>query len=105
MNRVIIIAEAGVNHNGSTDIAKQLILKACEAGVDYVKFQTSKSASTVTSKFAEMADYQKTNLCKEESQLEMLKSFVLSFDEYAPRSTSPFIFPSIAAGKTSGSLS
>lgn len=83
MNRVIIIAEAGVNHNGSTDIAKQLILKACEAGVDYVKFQTSKSASTVTSKFAEMADYQKTNLCKEESQLEMLKSFVLSFDEYA----------------------
>ncbi len=79
---VIIIAEAGVNHNGSIDLAKQLIDKAKSANVDYVKFQTSRSASSVTSKYATMADYQKSNIGVEESQLEMLKSLVLKFTDF-----------------------
>lgn len=83
MNKVIIIAEAGVNHNGNVNLAKQLIDEAAIAGVDYVKFQTSKSATSVTSGIAKMADYQKANLKKDESQLDMLKSLVLSFDSFA----------------------
>ena len=59
MNKVIIIAEAGVNHNGDIAIAKQLIDEAKQAGADYVKFQTATSPSAVTSKFANMAEYQK----------------------------------------------
>lgn len=82
MNKVIIIAEAGVNHNGCIDLAKQLIDKAKAANVDYVKFQTSRSASSVTSKYAAMADYQKSNIGVEESQLEMLKSLVLEFTDF-----------------------
>ena len=83
MSKTIIIAEAGVNHNGSIDLAKQLIDKARFADVDYVKFQTSKSASSVTSKYATMADYQKLNVGVEESQLEMLKSLVLKFSDFS----------------------
>jgi N-acetylneuraminate synthase/N,N'-diacetyllegionaminate synthase len=72
-NRVIIIAEAGVNHNGSYENAKKLILAGAEAGVDYVKFQTFK-ASKLVSKDAEKADYQKRNTNDESiSQFEMLK--------------------------------
>jgi N,N'-diacetyllegionaminate synthase len=73
---VIIIAEAGVNHNGSLSNAKLLIDKACEAGVDYIKFQTFKSAKVV-SKFAVKAAYQKLTDTKEESQLDMLKKLEL----------------------------
>ena len=80
--RTIIIAEAGVNHNGSLDLAQKLVDQAVLADVDYVKFQTSKSACTVTSRFAEMADYQKENLKKNESQLEMIKTLVLTFRDY-----------------------
>ena len=61
MNHTIIIAEAGVNHNGSIELAKQLVDKAVEAGVDYIKFQTFKAANLVT-KSAQQADYQKKNI-------------------------------------------
>ena len=84
MNKhVIIIAEAGVNHNGDYELAKQLVLKAKEAGVDYVKFQTAKP-ELVISKFAEMADYQKANTGKVESQLEMCKRIHLKLEDYKP---------------------
>jgi len=72
-NKVLIIAEAGVNHNGSYENAKKLILAGAEAGVDYVKFQTFKASKLVT-KDAEKADYQKRNTNDESiSQFEMLK--------------------------------
>ena len=81
MERTLIIAEAGVNHNGSLDMAKQLVEKAKECGADIVKFQTAKLDSLV-SKSAQMADYQKKNIGVEESQKEMLSKLLLSFDEF-----------------------
>lgn len=82
MSKTIIIAEAGVNHNGSLDLAKQLVKRAHEAGVDYVKFQTFKSEKVV-SKNAKKADYQIENTGKkEESQLEMVKKLELSYDDH-----------------------
>ena len=75
--KVIIIAEAGVNHNGSMETAKQLIDVAAKAGVDYVKFQTFKAAKLVT-KSAARADYQNTNTKDTDSQYEMLKKLELS---------------------------
>ena len=48
MKHTIIIAEAGVNHNGSIELAKQLVDKAVEAGVDYIKFQTFKASKLVS---------------------------------------------------------
>lgn len=77
MKRTLIIAEAGVNHNGSIDTAKQLIDVAAEAGVDYVKFQTFKAAKLVT-KSAARADYQNTNTKNTDSQFEMLQKLELS---------------------------
>ncbi len=76
---VLIIAEAGVNHNGSLDIAKKLIDQAVEAGVDIIKFQTFKSEKLV-SKSARQADYQKKNIgsSADDSQLNMLKKLELS---------------------------
>lgn len=82
MTNVIIIAEAGVNHNGSLELAKQLINEAQKSGADYVKFQTSEKPETVMSKFAQMADYQKTNIGKEESQLDMVKKLRLTFSDF-----------------------
>ncbi|MES2808650.1 MAG: N-acetylneuraminate synthase [Bacteroidota bacterium] len=77
MKNTVIIAEAGVNHNGSMDLAKQLIDVAAEAGADYVKFQTFKS-ELVISKNAKKADYQIANTEDEvESQLEMVKKYEL----------------------------
>lgn len=82
MNKVIIIAEAGVNHNGDIEIAKKLIDVAVEAGVDYVKFQTFKSESLV-SKFAKKAHYQIENTQDAvESQLQMLKKLELSNSQH-----------------------
>ncbi len=80
-NKVLIIAEAGVNHNGSLELAKQLVGVAKDCGVDVVKFQTAKLDSLV-SKFAEMADYQKNNIGKEESQKSMLSKILLSYEDF-----------------------
>ncbi len=81
MGGTLIIAEAGINHNGSFKIAKKLVRTAKACGADIVKFQTAKLDSLV-SKFAEMADYQKKNTGKIESQKEMLSKLLLSFDEF-----------------------
>ena len=81
MSHVVIIAEAGVNHNGSLDMAMQLIDAAAEAGVDYVKFQTFK-ADKLVSRDAGMADYQKTNTGTDESQYEMLRKLELSAEHH-----------------------
>ena len=61
MEKVLIIAEAGVNHNGSLKLAKQLVDVAAAAGVDIVKFQTFR-AENLVSEQAVQADYQKRNL-------------------------------------------
>ena len=74
---IFIIAEAGVNHNGSTDVAKQLIDLAAIAGADAVKFQTF-SASRLVTKHAQKADYQKLNSGTDESQFTMLKKLELN---------------------------
>jgi N-acetylneuraminate synthase len=77
MKNTLIIAEAGVNHNGSLELAKKLIDAAVDAGVDYVKFQTFK-AEKLVSKTAKKADYQIDNTGnKEESQFEMIKKLEL----------------------------
>lgn len=82
MGRTLIIAEAGVNHNGSMVNAFKLIDAAVEAGVDFVKFQTFKSEKLV-SKNAQKAQYQKVNTGKsEESQLEMLQKLELSHSDH-----------------------
>lgn len=82
MSKVLIIAEAGVNHNGSMQIAKQLVDKAVEAGVDIIKFQTFKSEKLV-SKAAKQAEYQQRNIGKEdEGQLAMLKKLELSVENH-----------------------
>ncbi|WP_234122904.1 N-acetylneuraminate synthase [Clostridium hydrogenum] len=81
MNKVFIIAEAGVNHNGDINIAKKLIDEAAICGADAIKFQTFKAANLVT-KNAKQADYQINNLNKETSQFEMLKKLELSYKEY-----------------------
>ena len=74
---VLIIAEAGVNHNGSIKMAKQLIDVATEAGADIVKFQTFKAGKLV-SKAARQAEYQKANLKNmDDSQYNMLKRLEL----------------------------
>lgn len=82
MEKVIIIAEAGVNHNGDINLAKYLIDVAVAAGVDYVKFQTFKSENLV-SKSAKKADYQIENTQnKTENQLQMLKKLELSHEQH-----------------------
>lgn len=76
--RVLIIAEAGGNHNGSLDIAKRLVDEAADAGVDIVKFQTFK-AEKLVSKSAKQAEYQQRNMGKtDDSQYSMLKKLELS---------------------------
>ena len=79
--RTLIIAEAGINHNGDISLAKQLIDEAKKAGVDIVKFQTWKTELLVT-KDAEQAEYQEQNTGKTESQFDMLKKLELSYDDF-----------------------
>jgi len=74
--KTFIIAEAGVNHNGSLGIAKKMIDAASGAGADAVKFQTFK-AEDVISKYAPKADYQKKSTDKNETQLEMVRKLEL----------------------------
>jgi N,N'-diacetyllegionaminate synthase len=82
MNRTIIIAEAGVNHNGDINIAKKLIDAAAEAKADYVKFQTFKANKLVT-KSAAKAAYQKKNIGDaDEAQFEMLHKLELSENDH-----------------------
>ena len=77
MNKVFIIAEAGVNHNGDINLAKKLIDIAAKAGADAVKFQTFKATLNI-SKNAQKANYQKQNTDKNESQLDMIKKLELN---------------------------
>ena len=77
---VYIIAEAGVNHNGSFETACRLVDAAKDAGVDCIKFQTFKSENLV-SQGAQKADYQKTTT-GDGSQVDMLKKLELSFDDF-----------------------
>lgn len=76
----IIIAEAGVNHNGSLKLALEMVDAAAQAGADYIKFQTFKAENLVTSDGV-TATYQKNN-CNADSQLEMLRSLELTFDDF-----------------------
>ena len=78
---IIIIAEAGVNHNGNVEIAKKMVLAAKKAGADYIKFQTF-CPEKLVSKSAEKADYQKQNTIAQESQLEMLQQLALTQDDF-----------------------
>ena len=77
-----IIAEAGVNHNGSLDMAKEMVITAKKIGVDAIKFQTFITEKLVT-KSAQKAEYQKSNTSRVESQFEMLKKLEFSYDDYA----------------------
>ena len=105
MEHTIIIAEAGVNHNGSVDTALEMIARAAEAGVDYVKFQTFKAESLVTAS-APKARYQQENCGSSDSQLAMLKGLELSEADFVRLSdecrrlgvgfmSTPFDLPSI----------
>ncbi|MBR2526666.1 N-acetylneuraminate synthase [bacterium] len=82
MKRTFIIAEAGVNHNGSFELAKQLVDKASEAGCDCIKFQTFK-AENLVNKSAKKADYQIKNTNNDDSQYKMLKNLELSYDKFS----------------------
>ncbi len=78
MSHTLIIAEAGVNHNGSIELAKKLVDRAVDAGVDYIKFQTFKASKLVT-KTAKKAEYQQRNIGgTDDNQYMMLKKLELS---------------------------
>ena len=80
-NKVMIIAEAGVNHNGDMLMAKKLIDAAAAAGVDYVKFQTF-TADKLVSKKAKKANYQRSSMDDDDSQYTMLKNLELSHSDH-----------------------
>lgn len=81
LNKVIIIAEAGVNHNGNFELAKRMITEAKRAGVDYVKFQTA-VPELVISTIAPKAEYQKETTGNNESQLDMCRAIHLPLNDY-----------------------
>ncbi|PIS12079.1 MAG: N-acetylneuraminate synthase [Bdellovibrio sp. CG10_big_fil_rev_8_21_14_0_10_47_8] len=81
MSETYIIAEAGINHNGSLDLALELVEAAKQSGADSVKFQTFK-AEDVVSKFAPQCDYQVVNTQKLESQLDMVRRWQLSLADF-----------------------
>ena len=78
---VLIIAEAGVNHNGSLELAKKMADVAKAAGADIVKYQTAKP-ELVVSRFAQKAEYQKEKTGADESQLEMIKKIHFGFEAH-----------------------
>ena len=78
---IFIIAEAGVNHNGSIELAKKLVDVACESGADAVKFQTFKTENLV-SKHAQKAEYQKVTTDANESQFDMIKNLELDVNTH-----------------------
>lgn len=80
-NRIIIIAEAGVNHNASMEMARRMVVEAAKAGADYVKFQTA-VPELVISSIAPKAEYQKETTGAGESQLEMCKAIHLPLSAY-----------------------
>ncbi|WP_010648144.1 N-acetylneuraminate synthase [Oceanobacillus massiliensis] len=81
MTNVFIIAEAGVNHNGSIELAKKLIDEASNAGADAVKFQSFKADNLVT-KNAQKADYQKEATEKSENQFSMIRKLELDYEKH-----------------------
>lgn len=78
---VIIIAEAGVNHNGDIELTRRMVRAAREAGADYVKFQTA-VPELVISEFAPQAEYQRENTGRTESQLDMCRRIHLPLEAY-----------------------
>ena len=80
MKHIFIVAEIGCNHNGSKELAREMVRKAKECGVDAVKFQTFK-ADALISCYAPKAEYQKETTGTAESQLEMTKKLELSHDD------------------------
>lgn len=80
-NKVTVIAECGVNHNGDLKLAKEMIHAAYEANADYVKFQTYKTENLIK-KDCPMAQYQIDNLEEQKSQFDMLKQYELSEDNF-----------------------
>jgi len=106
MSQVLVIAEAGVNHNGDLALAKRLVDEAKKAGADIVKFQTF-DPILLASKNASMAKYQKENLKVDDTQLNMLKKLALSYDSFIVLSdyckkvgikflSTPFDIPSVS---------
>ena len=82
MKRTLIIAEAGVNHNGNLDMAREMVRQARLAGADYVKFQTA-VPELVISTFAPKAEYQKATTGEAQSQLDMCRAIHLPLSDYA----------------------
>ena len=80
MNKVYIIAEAGVNHNGKMDLAYKLVDEAVKANVNAIKFQTFKAENLVTQD-AKKADYQNQSVPGFETQYKMLKNLELSYED------------------------
>lgn len=81
MKKTYIIAEIGCNHNGSVELARRMVLKAKECGVDAVKFQTFNSEALISC-YAPKAEYQKVTTGVKESQLEMTKKLELSYEDF-----------------------
>ncbi len=81
IKHTFIIAEAGVNHNGSIEIAERMIDEASKFGADAIKFQSFK-AEKLVSKYADKAEYQKQTTDIKESQYEMIKKLELDVDAH-----------------------